>query len=77
MISGQNQENQNRLKSGMSSFTHVANDRKLSARDVFTRVRKSLAESRGGQAATLQGGITGRISAIFNIFYCQIIINHY
>lgn len=39
MNSGQNQENQNRLTSRMSSFTHVANDRKLSTCDVFTRVR--------------------------------------
>lgn len=55
----------------MSSFTNAANDRKLSARDVFTRV--SLGESRGVQAATLKGWMTGRTSAIFNIFHCQMI----
>lgn len=74
--SGQYRENQFRRMSRISPLTHAATIRKLSALSMFIHVRNSLGESRGAQAATLQGWTTGHISAAFNSLSCQIYYLH-
>lgn len=66
------QENQFRLMSRRSSFTHAENIRNLSACDVFTRVGSSPSEMRWVQAAALQDRAAGHMLATFNIIYRQI-----
>lgn len=51
--------------SRMGSFTHAANIRELSARDVFTHVGNSPGELNRVQAETLQVWITGKMQPIF------------
>lgn len=65
MNSGEYQNNQVGV---MNLFMHAANTRKLSTHNVFLRVRSSPHESRGVQAATLQGWTTGPITVVFNIY---------
>lgn len=75
--SGQYRENHFRRMSRISPFTHAATIRKLSVSlSVFIHVRNSLGESRGAQAATLQGWTTGHVSAAFNSLSCQIYYLH-